>query len=82
MMCNHYDTDVVIMTPGENMKSLKYSAISLSMVHTGGLCEGLVFTAPLILISKKSQSKYIYTLNNDLCALIARVAIKQVLLGA
>ena len=47
------------MTPGENMKSLKYSAISLNMVYTGGLCEGFVFTAPLILISKKSQSKNI-----------------------
>ena len=42
------------------------------MVHTGGLCGVLGFTAPL----------YIYTLNSALCATIARAAIKQLLLGA
>ena len=30
------------------------------MVHTGGLCGVLGFTAPLILIAKKFPSKYIY----------------------
>ena len=64
------------------MKKFKYCAISLNLVHTGGLCGVLWFTAPLILISKKFQSKYIYTLNSTLCAPIARAAIKQLLLGA
>ena len=58
------------------MKNFKYFAISLNMVHTGGLCGVLWFTAPLILISKKFQSKYIYTLNSALCAPIAGAAIK------
>ena len=52
------------------------------MVHTGGLCGVLGFTAPLILIAKKFQSKYIYTLNIALCAPIAQAAIKQLLVGA
>ena len=52
------------------------------MVHTGGLCGVLWFTAPLILISKKFQSKYIYKLNSTLCAPIAQAAIRQLLLGA
>ena len=47
------------------------------MVHAGGLLGVLGFTAPLILISKKFQIKYIYTLNSALCAPIARAAIKQ-----
>ena len=51
------------------------------MVHTGGVREVLGFTAPLILISKKLQSKYIYTLNSTLCAPIAQAAIKQLLSG-
>ena len=52
------------------------------MLHTGGLCGILGFTAPLILISKKFQSEYIYILNSALCAPVARAAIKQLLLGA
>ena len=52
------------------------------MVHTGGLCGVLGFTAPLILIAKKFPSKYIYTLISALCAPIARAAIKQLLFGA
>ena len=63
------------------MKNFKYCAISLNMVHTGGLRGVLGFTAPLILISKKIQSKCIYTLNSALCAPFARAAIKQLLLG-
>ena len=59
------------------MKNFKYCAISLNMGHKGGLCGVLGFTAPLILISKKVQSKYIYTLNSALCAPIAGPAIKQ-----
>ena len=34
------------------------------MLHTDGLYGVLGFTTPLILISKKFQSKYIYTLNS------------------
>ena len=64
------------------MKDFKYSAILLNMPHTGGLCGVLGFTTPLILIYKKFQSKYIYTLNSALCAPIARAAIKQLRLGA
>ena len=64
------------------MKNFKYCAISLNMVHAGGLCGVLGFTAPLILIAKKFQSKYIYTLNIALCAPIAQAAIKQLLVGA
>ena len=52
------------------------------MLHTDELCGILGFTGPLIVISKKFQSKYIYTLNNALRALLARAAIKQLLLGA
>ena len=74
--------DVIIVTPGKNMKNFKYCAISLNMVHTGELCRILRFTAPLILISKKFKSKYIYTLNSALCAPIVGAAIKQLLLGA
>ena len=69
------------MTLGKNMKNFKYCAISLNMVHTGELCGVLGFNAPLILISKKFQSKYIYKMNSALCATIARAAIKQLLLG-
>ena len=64
------------------MKNFKYWAISLNIVHTGGLCGVLRFTAPLILISENFQSKYIYTLNSALCAPIAQPAIKQLLLVA
>ena len=64
------------------MKNCKYCAISLNILHVGGLCGVLRFTAPLILISKKLQSKYINTMNSALCAPIARAAIKQLLLGA
>ena len=59
------------------MKNFKYCAISLNIVHTGGLCGVLRFTAPLILTSKKLQSKYIYTLTSALCAPIAQAAIKE-----
>ena len=52
------------------------------MLHTSGLCGVLGYTAPVILISKKSQSKHISTLNSALCAPIARVATKQLPLGA
>ena len=52
------------------------------LVHTGGMCGVLEFTAPLILISKKFRSKYIYTMNSALRAPIAQAAIKQLLLGA
>ena len=52
------------------------------MAHRGGLCGVLWYTALLILISKKFQSKCIYTLSSILCAPIARAAIKQLLLGA
>ena len=64
------------------MNSFKNCAISLKMLHADGLCGVLRFTAPLILISKKFQSKYIYTLNSALRAPLARAAIKQLLLGA
>ena len=40
-------TDVAIATPGKNMKNFKYCAISLNMLHIGGLCGVLRFTAPL-----------------------------------
>ena len=63
------------------MKNFKYCALSLNMVHTGELCRVLGFTAPLILISKKFQSIYIYTLNSALRVPIARAEIKQLLLG-
>ena len=49
---------------GKNMNNSKNCAISLNMLHTDGLCGVLGFTTPLILISKKFQSKYIYTLNS------------------
>ena len=52
------------------------------MVHTGGLCGVLGFTAPLILISETLLSKYFYTLNSALCAAIAQAAIKQLRFGA
>ena len=64
------------------MKNFKYCAISLNMVHAGGLCGVLGFTAPLILIAKKFRGKYIYTLNSALCVPIAQAAIKQLLFGA
>ena len=64
------------------MKYLKCCAIPLNMIHTGGLCGVLGFTAPLTLISKKFQIKIIYTLNSALCAPIARAATKQLLLVA
>ena len=64
------------------MKYLKYCAIPLNMIHTGGLCGVLGFTAPLTLIPKKFRIKFIYTLNSALCAPIARAAIKQLLLVA
>ena len=63
------------------MKILKYYPILLNMVHTGGPCGVLGFTAPFILISKKFQSKYIYIMNSALCAPVAQAAIKQLLLG-
>ena len=90
----NFDDNMIIMTltsslwhwhhyrdTGKNMKNFKYCVISLNVVHTGGLWGVLGFTAPLILISKKLQGKYIYTLNSALCARIARAAIKQLLLG-
>ena len=63
------------------MKNFQYCAISLNKVHAGGLSGVFRFTAPLILISKKLQSKYVYTLNSALCVPVARAAIKQLLLG-
>ena len=80
--CHHYDADVIIVRPWKNMKNFKYCAISLNMVHAGGLCGVLGFTAPLILIAKKFRGKYIYTLNSALCVPIAQAAIKQLLFGA
>ena len=64
------------------MTNFKYCTVSLNMVHAGGLCGVLGFTAPPILISKKFQSKYIYTLNSALYAPVARAAIKRLLFGA
>ena len=64
------------------MNNFKSRAISLNMLHTGGLCGVLGFTALLILISKKFQSKCFYTLSSAFCALIAQAATKQLLLGA
>ena len=61
------------------MKVFKYYGISLNMLRTGRPCGILGFTASLILISKKPQSKYIYTLNSNLCAPVAWEAIKQFL---
>ena len=77
---HHHDTDIIIMAPGKNMNNSKNCPISLIMLHTGGLYHW--FTAPLILISKNFQSKYIYTLNSALCAPFAWAAIKQLLFGA
>ena len=64
------------------MKIFKYYGISLNMLHTGGPCGVLGFTAPLFLISKKFQNQYIYTLNSALCAPVARAGIKQLLFSA
>ena len=61
------------------MKVFKYYCTSLIMLRTGRPCGVLGFTTSLILISKKPQSKYIYTLSSDLCAPVAREAIKQFL---
>ena len=44
---HHYHADVIIVTPGKNVKNFKYCAILLNMLHTGGLCRVLRFTAPL-----------------------------------
>ena len=52
------------------------------MLHTGGLCGLLGFTAPLNLMSKKFQNKYVLCIESVLCAPIARAAIKQLLLSA
>ena len=52
------------------------------MLHTDGLYGVLGFTPPLILISKKLKSKYIYTLNSAVRAPLARAVLKQLLLGA
>ena len=52
------------------------------MLRTFGLCGVLGFAAPLILLSKKFQSKYLYTLNGALRAPLAQASIKQLLLGA
>ena len=54
----------------EKHKTLYVLRYHWNMVHTSGLCGVLGFTAPLVLISKKIQSKYIYTLNSALCASI------------
>ena len=63
----------------KNMNNFKNCTISLNMLHSDGLCGVLGFTAPLISISKKFQSKYIYTLSSALRALLAWAAIKQLL---
>ena len=52
------------------------------MLHTDRLFGVLRFTAPIILIFKKFQSKYIHALNSALRAPLAQAAIKQLLLGA
>ena len=70
-----------MVTSGKNMKIFKYYVISLNILHTGGHCGVLGFTAPLILISKKFQSKYIHTFTGALCAPVAQAATKQLLLG-
>ena len=86
-MAQNFDDDVIIMTrrhyrdTRKNMKYFKYCAISLNKLIQVN-CVEFGFTAPIILISKKFQSKYIYTLNSALCAPIARTEIKQLLLGA
>ena len=64
------------------MNNFKNCAISLNMLYTDGLCGVLGFTGPLILISKKFQRKYMYTLSSALRAPLARAAIKKLLLGA
>ena len=62
------------------MKNFKYCAISLYMVGTYRWNEWSIrFTEPLILISRKFQSKYIDTMKSALCAPIAQAAIKQLL---
>ena len=43
----NYDADIVTVTPGKSMKNFKYWAISLNMLHTGGLFGELKFTASL-----------------------------------
>ena len=75
-IAQNFDDEVIIITP----KIFKYCAISLNIIHTGELCGILGLTAPLILISKKFQSKYIYTLNSALCVPIGRAAIKHLYL--
>ena len=64
------------------MNNFKNCAISLNMLDTDGLCGVLGLTPTLILISKKFQSNYIYTLNSALRAPLAGAAIKQLFLGA
>ena len=61
-VAQNLDDDFIMITLTSS--SWHRGKISLNMLHTGGLCGVLGFTAPLILISKKFQSKYIYTLNS------------------
>ena len=42
---HHYDYRHHYRYTGENMKNFKYTAISLNMLHIGGLCGVLGFTA-------------------------------------
>ena len=63
------------------MNNFKNCAISLNMLDTDGLCGVLGLTPTLILISKKFQSNYIYTLNSALRAPLAGAAIKQLFFG-
>ena len=37
-MTSYHDANVIIETPGKNIKIFKYCPISLNMLHTGGLC--------------------------------------------
>ena len=46
MKRHHYDSDVNIVKPGKNMKYFKYCAISINMLHTGGICGVLQFIYP------------------------------------
>ena len=71
-IAQNFDDDAIIMMllslSWQWGKNFKYCTILLNMAHIGRLCGVLGFTAPPMLISKKFQSKYIYTLNSALCA--------------
>ena len=56
-IAQNFGNDIIIMTLTSllrrQVKHEKFCAISLNILHTGGLCGVLRFTARLILISKK-----------------------------